>query len=154
VTELSESAIAAGRLGKAQDFAVRLAPLFEHFARAFETETALRRPFLWLPAAAGAGVILYLSADREPSLWLVAPAALSFGIGACFARARRPAFYLLCGLSALFAGELSASLRTARVAAPALARVTIATLDGFIEEMDFRRAGARASFSASIRLRV
>jgi competence protein ComEC len=75
--------------------------------------------------------------------WLIAPAALTFGIGAYFARSRRPAFYLLCGLSALFAGELSASLRTARVAAPALGRVRIAMLDGFIEEMDFRRTGAR-----------
>jgi competence protein ComEC len=30
------------------------------FGRAFETEVALRRPFLWLPVAAGAGVVLYL----------------------------------------------------------------------------------------------
>ncbi len=140
---LSETAIASGRLGKAQSFAVRLAPLFAHFARAFEIEAALRRPFLWLPVAAGAGVILYLYADREPSLWLIAPAALSFGIGAYFAREHRFSFYLLCGLCALFAGELSASLRTARVAAPAFGRLKIATLDGFIEEMDFRRTGAR-----------
>ena len=117
--------------------------MFELYARAFETEAALRRPFLWLPVAAGAGVVLYLYADREPSLWLIAPAAFSFGAAAYFARARRPAFYLLCGLSALFAGELSACLRTAQVGAPALDRVRIATLDGFIEEMDFRRTGAR-----------
>jgi len=143
VTGTSETAIASGRLGKAQGFAVRLAPLFAHFARAFEIEAALRRPFLWLPVAAGGGVVLYLSAGREPSLWLIAPAALAFGIGAYFARAHRPAFYLLCGLSALFFGELSASLRTARVAAPVLGRMHITTLDGLIEEMDFRRTGAR-----------
>ena len=43
---LSETALASGRLGKAQGFALKLAPLFEHFARAFEIEAALRRPFL------------------------------------------------------------------------------------------------------------
>jgi competence protein ComEC len=40
------------------------------FRDALEREIAERRPFLWLPAAAGAGVVLYLSADREPVLWL------------------------------------------------------------------------------------
>ncbi len=140
---MSETAIAAARLGKAQQFVVKLTPQLDLFRRAFQTEAALRRPFLWLPVAAGAGVVLYLYADREPSLWLIAPAAISFAAAAYFARDRRPAFYLLCGLCALFAGELSASLRTARVAAPAIDRVKFATLEGFIEEMDFRRTGAR-----------
>jgi competence protein ComEC len=60
-----------------------------------------------------------------------------------FAQANRIAFFLLCGLCALFAGELSAALRTARVAAPVVDRIHIATLDGYVEEMDFRRTGAR-----------
>jgi competence protein ComEC len=97
-------------LGKAQQFAVKLAPLWGLFRRAFETEAALRRPFLWLPVAAGAGVVLYLYADREPSLWLIAPAASSFAAGAYLARGHRMAFYALCGLCAVFAGELSAAL--------------------------------------------
>jgi competence protein ComEC len=143
MAEFSDTAFVAGRLGKAQLFAVKLAPLFELFAGAFETEAALRRPFLWLPVAAGSGVVLYLYADREPSLWLIAPATISLGVGAYLARGHRLAFYVLCGLCALFAGELSAALRTARVAAPAIDRVRIATLDGFIEEMDFRLTGAR-----------
>jgi competence protein ComEC len=78
-----------------------------------------------------------LYADREPSLWLIAPATISLGVGAYLARGHRLAFYVLCGLCALFAGELSAALRTARVAAPAIDRVRIATLDGFIEEIGF-----------------
>ncbi|MGH6934782.1 MAG: ComEC/Rec2 family competence protein, partial [Methylocella sp.] len=110
---------------------------------AFETEVALRRPFLWLPVAAGAGVVLYLCASREPSLWLIAPAAVSLGILAYLARGHRIAFFFLCGLCAVFAGELSAALRTARVAAPVLDKIRIVTLEGFIEEMDFRRSGAR-----------
>jgi competence protein ComEC len=73
---------------------------------------------------------------------LIAPATISLGVGAYLARGHRLAFYVLCGLCALFAGELSAALRTARVAAPAIDRVRIVTLDGFIEEMDFRLTGA------------
>jgi hypothetical protein len=57
-----ETAIANGRLikagGFAGKFAVKLAPLWGVFGRAFETEVALRRPFLWLPVAAGTGVVL------------------------------------------------------------------------------------------------
>ncbi len=140
---ISDTAIDAGRFGKVHGFAIKLTPLWELFGRAFEKEEALRRPFLWLPAAAGSGVILYLYADREPSLWYIAPAAALFGLLAYFARERRAVFYLLCGLCALFAGELSAALRTARVAAPVLDRMRIATVQGFIEEMDFRRTGAR-----------
>ncbi|MCI0599258.1 MAG: competence protein ComEC, partial [Beijerinckiaceae bacterium] len=113
-----ETAIATGRFGKAHGFTIKLTPLWGLFGRAFETETALRRPFLWLPVAAGSGVVLYLCADREPSLWFIAPAAAALGAAAYFARRRRPAFYLLCGLCAVFAGELSAALRTVRVAAP------------------------------------
>ena len=74
---MSETAIASGRLAKAGGFAFKFAPLWELFGRAFETEVALRRPFLWLPVAAGTGVVLYLYADREPSLWLIAPAAVA-----------------------------------------------------------------------------
>ncbi|HET6375899.1 MAG TPA: DUF4131 domain-containing protein, partial [Methylocella sp.] len=139
----SHSAALAGRLGKARGFALKLAPLFDLFGRAFEKETALRRPFLWLPVAAGAGAVLYLSADREPSLWFSGLAALVSGFLAYFARAKKPLFFLLCGLCALFAGELSAALRAARVAAPVLDRIRIAALEGYIEEMDFRREGAR-----------
>jgi competence protein ComEC len=141
----SDTAIASGHLagGFAGKFAVKLAPLWRVFGRAFETEVALRRPFLWLPVAAGTGAVLYLYADREPSLWLIAPAAMAFGLLAYFARANRLAFYFLCGFCALFAGELSAALRTARVAAPVLDKIRIVALQGFIEEMDFRRNGAR-----------
>ncbi len=144
---VSETAIAGGRLGRAGGLSGKLglkfALLFDLFKQAFETEAALRRPFLWLPVAAGAGVVLYLCADREPPLWFIAPATLSFGVLAYLARANRIAFFLFCGLCALFAGELSAALRTARVAAPVIDKIRIATLEGTIEEMDFRRTGAR-----------
>ncbi len=93
--------------------------------------------------AAGAGVICYMAADREPSLWLLAPLTAVFAVLAFLARERRIPFMLLCGACAVFAGELSAAWRSARVAAPIIDRTTIAVVEGFIEQMDFRRAGAR-----------
>jgi len=139
----TETAIAAGSWGKARSFIVKLAPARALLERAYETEIALRRPFLWLPVAAGAGVVAYLTADRDPSLWLVAPAALACGWLAWRAREHRSVFFVLCGLCAFFAGELATAWRTARVAAPVIERVTIATVEGFVEQMDFRRKGAR-----------
>ncbi len=140
---MSETAIAAGSWGKASGFVVKLAPLRDLLLRQLETEIALRRPFLWLPVAAGAGVVAYLTADRDPSLWLVGPATLACGWLAWRVREHRTAFFVLCGLCAFFAGELSAAWRTARVAAPVIQKVTITTVEGFIEQMDFRRKGAR-----------
>jgi competence protein ComEC len=140
---MSESAIAAGSRGKARGFIIELAPVRDLVGQAYETEIALRRPFLWLPVAAGAGVVAYLTADHDPSLWLVLPAALVCGWLAWRARDRRLVFFLLCGLCAFFAGELSAAWRTARVAAPVIDRVTIAMVEGFVEQIDFRREGAR-----------
>jgi hypothetical protein len=149
---VSETAIAGGRLGRAGSlwgkFAVKWAFLFELFQQAFETEAALRRPFLWLPVSAGAGVVLYLYADREPSLWFIAPAAMTFGVLAYFAQANRLAFFLLCCLCALFAGELSAALRTARVAAPGIDRIHIATPAAFhIPPLAAPKLGSQAFLS-------
>jgi len=139
----SETAIASGRLGKAGGFAVRLAHLFALFSQAFETEVALRRVFLWLPVAAGTGVVAYMGADREPSLWMLGPLAATLAGLAFLARGWRVGFILLCGFCAFFAGELSAAWRSARVAAPIIDKATIGVVEGFIEQMDFRRAGAR-----------
>jgi competence protein ComEC len=140
---MSQAAVAAGSRGQAGSFAAVLASGRARLEQAGETEIALRRPFLWLPVAAGAGVVAYLTADRSPSLWLVLPAALAFGWLAWRLREHRLAFFACCGLCAFFAGELSAAWRTARVAAPVIERTTIATVEGFIEQMDFRRSGAR-----------
>jgi competence protein ComEC len=144
MTETAETAVGKGGLEGAGGLAAGFgAALRRRLADAFETEVALRRLFLWLPVAAGAGVASYFYADREPSLWLIAPATLAFGALAWLARERRATFFVLCGLCAFFAGESSAAWRSARVAAPVIDRVKIATVEGFIEQMDFRPAGAR-----------
>ena len=110
---------------------------------ALEQETALRRPFLWAPVAAGAGALLYFAADREPSL-VVAAIAFVVATGLAFLlRAHRRAFTVLVGLACICGGFVSASWRSLRVDAPIIPRVGIGVLTGFVEELDPRRAGAR-----------
>ncbi len=112
-------------------------------AEAFAQEWDERRPFLWLPVAAGAGVFLYLAADREPVLWLP---------------------LVLLGLAATAAALLRAPARAPRGGArrpgprrrlrlgrtpgagrrdPDLDRIRIVQLAGTVEEIDLRPAGAR-----------
>src|SRR5579863_10347306 len=113
------------------------------FLKALAREAEERRFFLWLPVAAMGGVALNLAADREPVLWLPALMIALFGALAWVSRARPLALGLSLAIAALFAGFLSMSLRTARVAAPALDRIRIVSLQGYVEEVDLRTAGAR-----------
>ncbi len=115
---------------------------------ALEEETALRRPFLWLPVAAGAGVILYFGADREPSFALSAASFAAFAALAFVFRAHRAgAFFLV--LACLIGGFFAAVWRAARVDTPIVPRAGVGFLTGFVEEVDLRRAMARASSCAS-----
>ena len=113
------------------------------FGRALALEMRERRFFLWFPAAAGTGVICYLFADHEPSLWFAGAGLVVFAAGAFILRQRPLAFALCIGGSALCLGFASAGWRSARVAAPVLTHLDIAEVEGYIEEMDFRRTGAR-----------
>src|SRR5271166_1816384 len=113
------------------------------FAGALAREVEERRFFLWLPVAAMGGVALNLAADREPVLWLPAGLTALFAALAWASRARPFALGVSLALAALFAGFLSMSLRTARVAAPVLDRIRIVSLQGFVEEVDLRTVGAR-----------
>jgi competence protein ComEC len=112
-------------------------------AASFAKEVDERRLFLWVPVAAMAGVCLNIAADREPALWLAAALALAAGALALALRHRRFAFAVCVGFCALFAGFFSMGFRTARVAAPVLDHIRVVALKGFIEEIDFRRVGAR-----------
>ena len=102
-----------------------------------------RRFFLWLPVALGAGIVLYFSADHEPYLPLTASLMAAFTVLAGMARQHRRAFRCLVGVAAVFGGMAAAGWRTTQLAAPVLDRIRIVTLQGYIEQMDFRREGAR-----------
>ena len=117
------------------------------FSSALAREVEERRFFLWIPVAAMGGVAANLAADREPVLWLPALMIALFGALAWFCRARPLALGLSLAIAALFAGFLSMSLRTARVAAPVLDRIRIVSLEGLVEEVDLRTVGARLVIS-------
>ena len=132
------AALAAGGAERGWALALRA-----RFAAALDEEWALRRPFLWLPVAAGAGAIFYLLAPTDPVAWIVALFIAFCGVCAFLAREKRRLFVVLIGLAALGAGELAGALRGARVAAPVLERTLVAEVAGFVEEVDYRVQGAR-----------
>ncbi len=119
------------------------------YAEAFEREWDARRLFLWLPVLAGAGVLLYLSADHEPVLAVPVLLALAATGAAAALRHRRAAFLVATGFAALFAGFSSAEWRRIRVDGPVLDRVRIASLTGYVEEIDHRRRGSRFILSVT-----
>jgi competence protein ComEC len=131
----------AGLAGWTPDAA--LAALRRRVGAAVEEEWDLRRPFLWLPAAAGAGAIFYIVAPTEPVLWIVGTATVLFAALAFAARDRRVLSTLFIGLAAMAAGEFSGGWRAARVEAPVLERTFVGDVAGFVEEVDHRVQGAR-----------
>jgi len=144
VTEAAGSALAGRGLAAAATAAkARFANPLGLFRRAFAQELAERRLFLWLPVAAGSGVTLYLFADHEPSL-IFAVLGLFVCAGAAVGLRHWPLpFAVFLALAAVCFGFVSAGWRSARVAAPVLTHIKIAEVEGYIEEMDFRREGAR-----------
>ena len=139
-------AVAVGALGAVRARAARLRPaagLWQAYAEAFAVEWETRRLFLWLPVCAGTGVLLYLAAGHEPVAWMAPLLATVFAGAAVLLRPRRAPVLVAIGLAALFAGFSSAQWRSARVDAPVLDHIRIATLAGFVEEADHRRNGSR-----------
>ena len=112
-------------------------------AAAFQMEVDERRLLLWVPALAGAGVVFYFAADREPSAIFATALFAGLCAVAYACRAKPAAFRLAVALAALAGGVASGALRTWRVAAPVLDRVRVVKLTGWLEEVDFRREGAR-----------
>lgn len=110
---------------------------------AIEIERDHRRLFLWTPVALGTGIVLYFVADREPALPLVSLLAIVFAGAGASVRSVQAFRSVLLGMAAVFAGMALAGWRTASVMAPVLDHMQVASLQGYIEEMDFRREGAR-----------
>src|SRR2546423_11849827 len=107
--------------------------------RWFATDTAAGRLLPWLPIAFGFGVVLYLTAAREPSLWATLPLAAVSVIAAFLARARPVAFPILLAVTAIAAGFATATLRTARIAHPILQHTAWnIPISGFVEVREER----------------
>ncbi|WP_442754326.1 ComEC/Rec2 family competence protein [Methylocystis sp. JAN1] len=127
--------------------ALPLAPRLQKVALALQgayaREVELRRPFLWRAVAAGAGVVLYFAAEREPSLPLAFGAVAVIALLAFLTRRHARAYALFLALAFVAAGFASAAWRAARVAAPILPRTGVGDLTGFVEEIDLRPTGAR-----------
>jgi competence protein ComEC len=123
--------------------ALLLAEGRKRLLRAIALEIERRRLFLWLPVLMGVGILLYFSADREPSLWAPLTGLTLAGGFALLLRERRVAPVICLGIAATFAGFSAAAWRTATIAAPMLERPRVGQLSGFVESIEARDAGAR-----------
>ncbi|GJE16050.1 ComEC/Rec2 family competence protein [Methylobacterium marchantiae] len=116
----------------------------EWWRRGLVREVEQRRLFPWLAVAFGAGILVCFTAtDGQPSLVAPLLVATLLSAGVPFLGARPVALAVVLGLAASFLGFSAAILRLDRVAAPVLARTTIAPLTGLVEALDEREVGAR-----------
>ncbi|NPU64506.1 ComEC family competence protein [Bradyrhizobium sp. 83012] len=106
-------------------------------------EAGAGRLLPWVPVAFGAGIALYFSADHEPVLWVSAIAAALFCLVAMLMR-RHPLFPAAVMIAAAASGFAVATVKTARVAHPVLARPLYSvSLSGFVEARDIRERSDR-----------
>jgi len=98
----------------------------------------------WLPIAFGAGIVVYFTAQHEPSLVAALLAFSAAAVAAVLARARPIAFPVLLTLAALTAGFAVATLRSARVAHPVLQHAAWnVAVSGWIEVREERARSDR-----------
>ncbi|CCD93732.1 putative ComEC/Rec2 family protein [Bradyrhizobium sp. ORS 375] len=108
-----------------------------------QEEAGAGRLLPWVPVAFGAGIALYFSADHEPVLWISVGAAALLGVVAVLLR-RHPLFPMAVMIAAAASGFAVATVKTARVAHPVLARPLYSvSLSGFVEMRDIRERSDR-----------
>ncbi|WP_312895206.1 ComEC/Rec2 family competence protein [Microvirga sp.] len=111
--------------------------------RAITHEIEQRRLFPWIPVCFGIGILLFFQADGAPALWAPLGACALCCAAAIALRRNMTAFIAMLALSAIFAGFSAGVIRSRSVAAPALTRLTITTIAGFVEALEDREEGQR-----------
>lgn len=105
----------------------------------FARDVASGRLLPWIPVAFGFGIVIYFSAEHEPTLWAGPALALALALAAYLVRARALAFPLFVALTAAAAGFATATVRAAWVAHPILHHAAFnVSLNGFIEVREER----------------
>lgn len=115
----------------------------EWFSRNISLEIEQRRLFPWIAVFFGIGIVLFFQADGQPALWAPLGAFVFCGAAAIALRRNLPAFTVTIALGALFAGFSAGMIRSRNVAAPALTRIVITPVTGFIEAVEDREEGKR-----------
>jgi competence protein ComEC len=108
------------------------------------SEVAAGRLLPWIPVAFGFGIVLYFTADHEPSLY--AALALSFVTATlAFALRRRTlGFPLAFGIAAMCMGFATVTLHTATIDHPVLAATSAnVALTGWVEKREERARSDR-----------
>ncbi len=113
--------------------------LLNNIAREIEQ----RRLFPWIAVFFGIGIVLFFQADGQPALWAPVGASALFSATAIGFRGKLAVFSALVALAALFAGFSAGVIRARSVAAPALTRIVITPVTGFIEAVDDRDGAKR-----------
>jgi competence protein ComEC len=106
-------------------------------------EIEQRRLFPWIAVFFGLGIVLFFQADGQPALWAPLGALALCCAAAIALRHNLAALAGLIGLAAVFAGFSAGAIRSGSVAAPALGRMTITPITGFIEAVEDRQEGKR-----------
>ena len=99
---------------------------------------------LWLPVAAGVGILVYFALPYEPERWLGPASAIAFAIAVVIARGRPVAPIALAAILAASLGFAAAQAGTARYAAPMLdGRVGPAWVEGRVVGQSVLPQGVR-----------
>lgn len=106
-------------------------------------EIEQRRLFPWIAVFFGIGIVLFFQADGQPALWAPAGAFTVCAAAALALRPNVPTLSLMVALAALFAGFSAGVIRARSVTAPALTRIVITPVTGFIEAIEDRGEGKR-----------
>jgi competence protein ComEC len=108
------------------------------------SEVAAGRLLPWIPVAFGFGIVLYFTADHEPSLYAALALSLVTAALAFALRHRTLGFPLAFGIAAMCTGFATVTLHTATIDHPVLAATSAnVALTGWVEKREERARSDR-----------